>query len=216
MIHRASLFLWPLLLVGCDESGFDPPAYTAGPPIQYGCVGFADVVCDQAFPEVAPIKDGPSTEAPIALGAQFGVAGGISLSPTRLVPIRDQVFQADKEGIGALLLGHSMVHFDVRAAADIRITHEITAVSNEFTEIVGVDQFNLRIPDRFRAAPIDAEGHMLAGDIGCTWTTNNTAVVTVESDPANNIVTFRVVGPGDAVLTVAMGDLEKDVPFSIQ
>jgi hypothetical protein len=207
-----ALFL--LLGGGCD-AGFKPPAYQEAPTI-YACVGFADAKCDGMFPALSPLTDGLSDEAPIVLGGQFGIAQGLTLTPSRLTELRANVFQANIAGLGTVLAGHTGVPFEVRAPADIRISHEIDYISGTFSQIYGSDNFALRIPDRFRAVPIDTEGNMLAGDIGCSWTTSNPGVVTIESDPSKNIVTFRIQGPGNASLHVQMGSMGKDVAFNIQ
>ena len=157
-----------------------------------------------------------SPEPPLALGAKIGVKGGSALTPNRIAPVATDVFQAQALGIGAILDGHDVTHFEVRTPTDIRITHENVGGTFIFNEIFGTDMITLRIPDRFRAVAIDTEGTMLAGDLGCSWTTSNASVVSVDTDPGKNIVTFTIHGAGQATLHVTLGSLSKDIPFNIQ
>lgn len=201
-------------LVACDP-GFKPSFYLPG-EVRYGCSGFADAACDQAFPELAPVRTDVSPFPPIALGATFGVTTGRTLAPDRLDQVGAELLLARREGVAPVTNGASVSHFEVRKVASIRVTHETDELSDVFSEIFGEDDFNLRIPDRFRAVPIDAEGHMLAGDLGTVWKSSNPSVVSIESDPAANIVTFRINAVGTADVTVTMGDLSVSVPFDIQ
>ncbi|MFO0616549.1 MAG: hypothetical protein U0414_28410 [Polyangiaceae bacterium] len=202
------------LTAGCDP-GFKPSFYLPG-EVTYGCTGFADAVCDDVMPELAPVHPDLTPFPAIALGARFGVTNGVSLAPDRLDDSGAQTFLARREGLAPVSDGIYVSHVEVRKAASIRVTHETEALSDVFSEIFGEDDFDLRIPDRFRAVPIDGDGHMLAGDLPTVWKSSNEAIVSIESDPAANIVRFRINSAGTANLTVTMGDLTATVPFDIQ
>ncbi|MCC6524602.1 MAG: hypothetical protein IT373_18240 [Polyangiaceae bacterium] len=201
---------------GCTSTkGYELPAGLYG-AVTYACTGFADPSCDGVFPEPAPLSNGYSELAPIAVGATFGIDGGASLAPARLEDVRPEVMRPTESGIAALGSGDAIRHIEARVAEAIRITHEIVELDDTFVQIFGEDQFSLRLPqDRFRATLVDAGGHVLVGDAGCSWTSTDSSVVSVASDPARNIVTFRVEGPGQAVLRVEMADLTRDIPFNV-
>ena len=68
----------------------------------------------------------------------------------------------------------------------------------------------------FRAFPADANNEPLAGALPCMWTSSNTAVADITSDPTSNVMTFQFVTPGMATIHLALGNFTTDIPVTFQ
>jgi hypothetical protein len=213
---RACVVVLVAGVAGCDD-GFLPTFYSPPNQLPYACVELSDPMCDGVLPALEPAPNF-SNDPPVGLGARFDVTGGESLAPTRLVPQASGGFRAEKLGLAAMVshngVSSDLGHYEVREPFEIAITHETEA--GLFTEKVTTTALTLRYPeDRFRALLADEDGYALAGSYGCEWSSSDPDVIRVVSDPDFNVVTFRIVGSGQAKLTIELGDFVKDIDFNV-
>jgi hypothetical protein len=214
MVRSGTWLLVSTLVVGSGCTFYEPPAGVLG-TTGYACAGPNDAVCDGATPVPQPDAMGVSTFPAIAVGGTFTVTGGTaaSLSPARLGDAGGNVI-AIAPGVAAVTDMQTIEHVDLLHAVELRVSHESSAGSDHFDEVFGETPFELRRPsDRLRATLVDANGNVLAGDIGYAWSGDNDKVVRVGA-PAS-IVHLELDAAGAVNVSVGTGDLGVVLPFTV-
>jgi hypothetical protein len=189
----------------------------------YGCSALSDPFCDGAKPGF------PAGQFPtIAVGASFGLGSAVSLDSKRIsgttallpgIAAMGDVFctgqyPTDCPATDPLFL-HDIVHVKIAAPMTLQVTHP--DATGAYTEVFGTADFKFSIPDdMFRAVLVDDQGSLLAGAPPCVWTTSDPTVLTIQSDPSADIVSFHLTGKsGHSDLHVKLGLFDSTIPFDI-
>jgi hypothetical protein len=193
----------------------------------YSCAGPGDAQCD-ADAELAPVAAGSSFPA-VAVGTQFvvgvklsdtpgpvtiGGAGGAFLT-TKLTELGTLV-TASRPGNVALLALSGQQVVDLTTLELREIDHIALFQASPRGDFKGgalslndgkvTASADVRYTFKFRVAPVDKDGKILAGALPVQWTTEDPSVARLTSAPNENIATFVSGAAGSTKVRATVGD----------
>lgn len=211
-----------LTLVGCastcgDSSNPGAIGELGNGNFLYECGGSSDPVCEfnefgENFPECIAVGGQFDLEYRLLEGDALG--GGLELDPLLYIESVSQSFfegvdefQAQREGKAAFIVREDehvldIIHMQIVAIDDFEIVDRDPATPTAAIEVA------LGTTETFRVFPRSFACAQLGGAVPIVAESSDPAVVTVS---AGDILRVQAQGPGEAVVRVRLGELEKAI-----
>ena len=226
---------WGLLVglgLGAGLCGCEPPAENlqqgelGNGTFEYLCEAPSDAQCDEGEQHSA------AAFASLVRGGVFGMGfldkNGNDANASMEAAGQDRVtydaaldrWTAEKAGIVALVAfvngsAADFIHATVVEPTGVLISQQ--DVSGHFTGSFGGVTIDVTLQSDFilRVAPADAQQNVLAGGLGCQWTSDNEAVARITSDSTDNVITVHPVAAGSATLQVQLGSVSGQTTITV-
>ncbi|MFP6685093.1 MAG: hypothetical protein VB934_10280 [Polyangiaceae bacterium] len=205
----------------------------------YHCHTNADAQCDTDA-KVSAADEVTGAFPPIAVGSLFGIEFEVDegFGPADVVAASDDflvatdgAFEAIKPGIVALVTRAAasraidLVHINLFEADGLRISRGSTTtesvkdieagakidISGSDIEIDLNATVEVTTTTFLRAAPVTADGRVLAGSFETMWTSSDEDAVRIATSPTNNVVEIDSTPGTSATITVTMGELSATI-----
>lgn len=227
-----------LASVGCDDVEPQQPEVVllgslGRATFTYGCAGPGDAQCDLDA-DLAPLRE-DSPFPLIAVGSRFELEAeadglgsiGLGTASEDFLSVDEDglTVTAERPGVVSVVALSDGVPFDFAdielvEATDLKILQATPAGSFEGVDIDIGDgevsaEVDVEFTFKFRAVLTDADGTILAGDLGCAWTSSDPTVAEITTDPEENVVTVVSGAAGTAVISVEVGSFVGNVTIEV-